>query len=366
MKSKISGVRVTSVVSVVPSIVHRFEDDMKNFPFSESSSLKLAKVMGFREHRIADKDTTLIDLAVYGADYLFKKGIISKDALSAVIFVAQNHEYPVPGNSKIFHSKLSLPKNVHCVDMYENCTGFVSGLYTAACMLASSDDIKNIMLVTSSSGACYANKTDRNTYPLVGDAAGIVIVSKAENKDDSIYFEFCHDTDQCNTLIVPAGGLRCPCSEETAKMETDEMGNTRSKNQLHMDGTAVFHYVMEAMPPLLEDLCAYSDVSKENIDYFLTHQPNRFMLEKLADLLKVPREKVFNNVVENFGNSSCATIPVAIALNMKDMILSKQYKTCFAAFGAGMSVGAAITDFGKLNCCALIEHPCSGSNEYKE
>lgn len=363
MKAKITGVKIKSICSVVPELKSKFVDEMKEFPFSEASSLKLAKVMGFREHRIADPKTTLVDLAAYGINCLFVNNVIKKDDVSAIVFVAQQNDHPVPGNSKIIHGMLDFPKSVHCVDMYENCTGFISGLYTACSMIASSD-LKNVIVIVSNSGSCYGNKKDRNIYPLCGDAAGVAVVSQSDNSNDTIYFDFHHDGSQRETLLVPAGGMRMPATAETAKLVEDEMGNFRSLNQLHMDGTAVFHFVMESIPPVLDELCEFSNVRKEEIDYYLTHQPNRFMLEKLADLLKVPRKNLFNNIVENFGNSSCATIPVDIAFNLGEKLEHNNYKVCFAAFGAGMSVASAICNLGNMAFCKLVEHPCKGSNDF--
>lgn len=363
MKTAISGVRIRALCSVVPANVCKFEEELKDFPFSEHSSRRLAQVMGFKEHRIADPKTTLVDLAAYGANYLFSKNVIDRDHLSALVFVSQHNDHPVPGNSKILHGFLNLSKDTHCVDMYENCTGFISGLYTACAMLKSSD-LENVMLVVSNSGACYGNKKDRNTYPLCGDAAGVAIISKSKDPDNKIYFDFHHDGSQRETLLVPAGGMRMPATSETAKVVQDEMGNFRSLNQLHMDGTAVFHYVMENVPPVLKEICEFAGVQKDDIEYHLTHQPNRFMLEKLADLVKVPREKMFNNIVENFGNSSCSTIPVNIAFNLGNKLTNENHLVCMSAFGGGMSVGAAICHLGMFDCCDLIEHPCKGSNDY--
>lgn len=144
-------------------------------------------------------------------------------------------------------------------------------------------------------------------------------------------------------------------------MTKDEMGNYRSLNDMHMDGTAVFQFVMESVPPLVEEACRYAGVDKGDIRYHLTHQPNRFMLEKLADLMEVPREILFNNIVENFGNSSSVTIPVNIAFNLGERLLRERPLVCCSAFGAGLSLAAAICRLGKMDFCELIEHPGNGA-----
>lgn len=362
MQARIKGVKIRGISSVVPTNVCYFSEELKEFPFPENSSKKLGKVMGFKEHRIADPKTTLCDLAAYNLDYIFKKGFVDKGNLDAIIFAAQQADHPVPGNSKVIHGMLELDKNTHCVDLYENCTGFIAALYQACCMINSG--LREIAVIASDAGACYGNKKDRNSYPLVGDACGIAIVSKSDDPDDVISFVFHHDGSRREVLITKAGGMRLPRSAETSKMEVDEMGNYRSLNNLYMDGTAVFHFVMEEVPPLIDETCFLAETRKEQIDYFLTHQPNRFMLERLSDLMNVPREKLFNNIGEYLGNSSCATIPVDISYNLRDKLIDNSYSVCFAAFGAGLSLASAVLKFGNLDFCELIEHPGNGVHRY--
>ncbi len=363
MKATIHGVRICGVCATVPSHVSRFEDELKHFPFPEKTSRRLGKVMGFKEHRIADPKTTPCDLASYTLNYLFHEKYLCKEKIQGLVVVAQQADHPIPGNSKVIHGQLGLSRDTHCIDMYENCTGFISGLYTA-CSLIAGGGLDDVVLVTTDAGSCYANIRDRNTYPLGGDAAGVTLVTRSENPEDTITFVFHHDGSRRNALLTPAGGMRLPYSEETAKVFQDEMGNYRSLNNMYMDGTAVFQFVMEEVPPLIEEICAYSSVKKQDIQYHITHQPNRFMLEKLADLMGVSRDILFNNIVENFGNSSPSTIPVNIAFNLGKRLLNECPLICFSAFGAGLSLAAALGKLGNLEFCDLIEHPGKGLIEY--
>lgn len=359
MRATIRGVRIRGICATVPKETHKFEDEIKNFPFPEKSSIRLGRVMGFREHRIADAATTPCDLASYTLNYMFRQGWAQKERLKGLLVVAQMSDHPVPGNSKVIHGQLGLAQETYCADMYENCTGFISGLYMAAAQIAAGC-LDEIALVVTDGGACHANKLDRNTYPLCGDAAGVALICKSDDPEDAMHFVFRNDGSRREALLVPAGGCRMPATAETAKPVRDEMGNFRSMNDMHMDGTAVFQFVMESVPHLVEEICAYTGIKKSQVQYHLTHQPNRFMLEKLADLMEVPREILFNNVVENFGNSSSATIPVNIAFNLGRRLLAEKHLVCLSAFGAGLSLAAAILRLGNMDFCDLIEHPGNG------
>lgn len=364
MRATIKGVKISGVCATVPDAVSYFEDEIAHFPFPEKTSRRLGRVMGFKAHRISDASTSHCDLASYTLSYLFHKGYLQKENVQAMVVVAQGSDHPIPGNSKVIHGQLGLPNETFCTDINENCIGYLSGLYSASCMIASGA-VDEVVLVTTDCGACYANPKDRNSYPLCGDAATATVISKSENPDAKIDFVFRNDGSLRDALLVPAGGSRMPATAETALLNKDEAGNYRSLNHLHMDGTAVFQFVMSEVPKIVEELLVYAGEAKENIAYFITHQPNRFMLEKLADLIRVPRDILFNNVVENLGNSSPSTIPVNIAYNLRDKMKGDSCKVCYAAFGAGLSLATALSELGPLDFCDFIEHPGNGAWEYR-
>ena len=359
MRATLHGIKIKGICATVPANVCKFEDELKYFPFPEKSSRRLGRVMGFKEHRITDTATTPCDLASFTLNHLFHEGFIEKDKLESLVVVAQMADHPVPGNSKVIHGQLDLSQETFCTDIYENCIGFISGLYSAGSQIASGA-VREVALLVTDGGGCYANKLDRNTYPLSGDGAAVIVLGKGA-PDDKIHFVFRNDGSRREALLVPAGGCRLPASAETAKMTMDEMGNYRSLNDMHMDGTAVFQFVMESVPPLVQEIYSYAGISESDVDWHLTHQPNRFMLEKLADLLHVSRAKLFNNIVENFGNSSSVTIPLNIAFNLGARLLHEKFKVCLSAFGAGLSLAAAVCELGKLEFCELIEHPGRGA-----
>ena len=150
-------------------------------------------------------------------------------------------------------------------------------------------------------------------------------------------------------LQIPAGGFRMPCSPETAVMHTDEEGNERSLDNLVMDGTAVFNFVMQDVPPMLFDLFKRANLTKDDFDWFLFHQPNRFMLQKLAEKLDVPYEKMPANVVEKYGNSSGTTVPAVTVLNFEGKNMPEKQKVCFSGFGVGLTWAAVVMDLYPFN-----------------
>jgi len=124
-----------------------------------------------------------------------------------------------------------------------------------------------------------------------------------------------------------------------------------------MDGTEVFNFVMRDVPPLILENIADSGLATGDIDYFAFHQPNRFMLEKLADKLKVPREKVPANVVEELGNSSGTTIPAVLAFNLADRLCREPMTLCLAGFGVGLTWASLCLRTAPLRYCRIQRYP---------
>ena len=168
------------------------------------------------------------------------------------------------------------------------------------------------------------------------------------------------DGTRAMALEIPAGGFRLPSTPETAIMVADEEGNERSPDNLVMDGTAVFNFVMTDVPPLLSDLVKDAGTDFSGIDKFYFHQPNKFMLQKLAEKLDVPYEKMPNNVVEHYGNSSGATIPSAMTLNDAEVLCRDSIKVCFSGFGVGLTYGGIVMNCGKFDFCETIIYSNKG------
>jgi len=150
--------------------------------------------------------------------------------------------------------------------------------------------------------------------------------------------------------------MRLPCSPQTAVLEDAGDNNLRAKDHLFMDGSAIFNFVQTEVPPLINGLLARAGRELDSVDYFLCHQPNRFMLQKLADKMKIPYQKMPSNVVERFGNSGGATIPIVLTINIADRLKSGRVNACIAGFGAGLTWAAMLMTLGPLSFCELIDY----------
>lgn len=354
MKTVFHGKKIAGVLTVLPQNEVFFDDEIENYTFPKQQTLRLKKAMGYNKHRLSKEGTTPSDLALYGMRYLFDNDILSKDDIGAIVVVSITPDYFVPQISHIIHGNLELSKDVICLDISQACCGFVYGMMEAFLLLDHFDENKNVVVVNADVLSHKVSKKDRNSFPLIGDAATITVVENSRFNNE-IPFLLKADGSRREALIIPAGGLRLPSNEETAKLLDDGTGNWRSLNDICMDGTEIFEFAMREVPPMIEDITNYAKVRKDEIDYFIFHQPNKFMLQKIADMLEVDREKVFMNIVANYGNTSGASIPMDITHNMReDNTQNVKRKCLIAAFGAGLNWGALIMDLGNMNFCDTI------------
>jgi 3-oxoacyl-[acyl-carrier-protein] synthase-3 len=349
------GKRITGILALVPANEASFFEEMENFDFPRNRSLKLAEVMGYDKHRLVESGVS--DLAVFALQHLSAQGLLRADEIDALVLVTQTPDHLMPPTSSIIQGRLNLKQDMLCLDINQGCAGYIVGLIEAL-LLLEQESIRKVVLVNADVMSRKTSPKDRNSYPLIGDAASVTIIER-DAEDSVIHANLKMDGTRNEALMIPAGGMRMPSTPETALFEDVGDANFRAKDHLRMDGSAVFNFVQVEVPPMIESLLAEADESMDAIDWFVFHQPNRFMLRKLADKMKISHAKMPSNVVEHFGNSSGVTIPVAIAFNLRSRIITEHFRICLAGFGVGLTWGSMLLRLGGLDFCDLIDYPDS-------
>jgi 3-oxoacyl-[acyl-carrier-protein] synthase-3 len=359
VKFSFTNKRIAGILTVLPAHERTFLEDMKNFDFPEEKSLKLMKVMGYEKHRLVKNETTCVsDLAVFGFQHLFEKGLVKPDDLDALIVVTQSPDYYMPATSNVIQGRLNLKHDMLCIDIPQGCAGFIIGLIQAFMMLDQAS-INKVALVNADVLSRKVSRRDKNSFPLIGDAACITIVEKTTD-GTTIHANLKMNGTGYDVLMIPAGGFRMPSTPETAKLEDVGDNNWRAKDNLTMNGTAVFNFVQVEVPPMIDALMQQAEMTVDQVDYFMFHQPNKFMLGKLADKMKVPRDRMPSNIVENFGNASGATVPTNITFNLGRDLTTATKKLCFAGFGVGLTWASMVMPVGPLGFCEMVDYPEAG------
>lgn len=351
MQTVFKGKKISGMLGILPENVYEFDEETKNFPISRASRLK--KIMGYGKRRRVKKDTTTSDLCLLGMRYLLEHNLLKKEEVGAIIVVTITPDYFIPHVSNIIHGDCGFANDVICMDIPQACTGFLVGLTEAFMLL---EHMKGKKVVVFTGNVLCRKSIEEEVFeepPFGGDAATVAIVENDPNGED-IYCDLRMDGKERNCLIMPGGAFKFPWQAKGSKIDVGD-GILRDANRLNMDGSAVFNFVQREIPPMIDDLMAFSGKSKSDMDWYLFHQPNKFMLQKLADKMGVPREKMFMNIVEEFGNSGSSVIGINIVHNLSSQLKDNVYECCLSAFGGGMSWGAMIMKLGNMDFCEMIE-----------
>lgn len=344
--------KITGMLAVMPENEYDYDEETKKIATLQSRRLK--RVMGFGKRRVVKKTTATSDMLHYAMKYLLDKELINVQDVGAIIVVGLTPDYFIPHNSNILHGQFGFDKDVVCVDIPQGCCGFMLGMMEASMLLEHMQDKKAIIFTCDVLNR--KDVTDDIEAPSFGgDACSVTVMEHDENATD-IYFSSYTDGANRDALIMHAGGWKLPRSEETSipvDMGYGD-GSMKPKDALWMNGSKVFNFVQKEVPPMIEEMYEYSGISKEMIDIYFFHQPNQFMLHKLAERMSVPYEKMPSNIVGKYGNSSGSTIPVTITDNYGERLEKEQVKCCLSGFGAGLAWSCAIMDLGYLDFCRLV------------
>lgn len=361
MNFKFDNVDIRGILCVIPENERSFDEEISNYEFSEETSRKLRDTMGYNKHRLAEEGSTITDYACFGLRYLIEENLLKKEDIDALFVVGSMMDYVMPPTSNIIQGRLGLKEDCYCLDIAQACAGFEIGMIQSFQILQQ-DCVRKVVLINADLLGLKVSKRDRNSYPLIGDGASITILEKRETVG-KVHANVKMDGKGAFAIQIPAGGLAKPCDEETRIEHKDQFGNWRSEEHLVMKGDEVFIFAQKKVPPMINDLIEYAQVNSDDIDFFMLHQPNRFMLQKIARKLKVDESRLPMNIVENFGNSSGVTVPLNICYNIGERLLNNTYRLCMAGFGGGLVWSSILMNVGPLDFCKIIEFPKFDSSE---
>lgn len=351
MQIRSSGKSISSIIGVLPEREALFDDEVENYDFPVNQTMRLKKIMGYDRHRLSKASTTVSDLALHGLQHMLSNDQIVRSEIGAIVTVTLCPDHLVPHTGGIIQSRIGLGHDVICIDIAQGCCGFLLGLIHSF-MLLDHLGSKKVLLINGDVLSHKVSTKDRSDFPLIGDGASITVVENSGG-DSSIYCEMHMDGSRGDAIKIPAGGMRMPCTPETAKIRDAGDGNKRSLDHLCMDGAGVFSFVQTEVPPMLERI--FREVEPmESFDRFFFHQPNRFMLQKLAESVGIPEERLPMDLVEKYGNLSGASIPFVIAMNSREDVLSRRLRCCMSAFGSGLAWGTILMDIGPMANCEII------------
>ncbi len=292
------------------------------------------KKIGIKNRYIADENETSISLGVSAAQKLFHKLSLNVKEIDFVIFCSQTHDYILPQSSTIIQDKLNLRNDIGTIDINHGCSGYIYGLSLAKSLI-NSENIRKILFITSDTYSKYIHQKDRSLRSIFGDGASATLI---EYTDEISIENFVFGTDGSGAkdLMIQNGGTKF---KKTLNPELLEYGtnNYYTKNCIHMNGPKIFQFTIKAIPKALKSLLIANNKSIDEIDYFIFHQANQFMLETLRKISGIPKEKFIIDM-KDYGNTVSSTIPIALS-----KLLVKENKTfLLLGFGVGLSFAGTV------------------------
>ena len=295
---------------------------------------------GIVQRHWVDDNTSNSDLGLIASVNAIKNAGLDKKDIDMIIYATLSPDHDFPGTGCFLQAKLELPE-IAVLDIRQQCTGFIYALSIADKFILSGSH-KNILVVGSEVHSKGLDKTPngRNVSVLFGDGAGAVVVSRKDLNDPKtesriISTQLFADGAFAKELWIPAPGTG---------NGADRMNHHMLELGLHypqMNGKAVFIHATKRMAECLVSVCKETNINLSDIDLFLFHQANLRINSKVAELLSIPEEKVFNTI-QNYGNTTAATIPLGMDDAIKAGVLKKGMLVASAAFGSGFTWASAI------------------------
>ena len=347
--STIQSVSIKGIAAAVPkNVVYNKDYEL----FSELDYEKFVNSVGIEQRRVTPKGMCTSDLCFESANKLLIDLGWLPNEVDALIFVSHTPDYKLPATSCILQDRLQLSKDCMTLDISLGCSGFPHGLHTLSAILQGGHFKKGLLLVGNTQSH-YSSYYDKSVYPLFADA-GTAVALEFDPKAEPMYFNFGTDGSGYKSIIIEDGGCRNPVNKES--FDYYDLGNGNKKTGLHegLDGMDVYSFGIKVAPQSFRKLFEYSAFSKEKIDYFLFHQANKMMIEKIVKKLDLAENFVPMNI-KYFGNTSCASIPLLMVTNLRNKLINDSLNLFFCGFGVGLSWGSAICSTQNIICSELIE-----------
>jgi 3-oxoacyl-[acyl-carrier-protein] synthase-3 len=317
------------------------DNNQLNTEFPEWSSDKISQKTGIYERRIAAEKEFSSDLGLNAALRLFDENNIDPGTIDFILFCTQSPDYFLPTTACILQDKLSIPSSAGALDYNLGCSGYVYGLAIAKGLLAAGIATR-VLLITAETYSKFINFKDKSNRTLFGDAASASLISLDNDGGEILDFSLGTDGRGAENLIVKNGGMRY------RHLESDDViiDNTfeSNNNNLYMNGPEIFRFTSQAVPVLVNDTLTKNKVFLEDIDLFIFHQANQFMLDYIRKKLSIPNEK-FYIFLKNCGNTVSSTIPIALYNAVKEKKIKKNNLILLAGFGVGYSWGGTILKY---------------------
>ena len=322
----------------LPEKVVTNEELLQEFP--EWSVDKVAAKVGVNSRHLAVDNETAGDMAEKAARKLFEEYSIDPKSIDFLMLCTQSPDYFLPSTACILQNRLGIPTSAGAFDYNLGCSGCVYGMVIAKGLIESGM-AKNVLVLTAETYQKYLHPSDKSNRSIFGDGAAACLIS-TEGIAEIGNFSLGTDGSGAEHLIVKTGAARC--KQATGNVAEDEDGHLRFDDYLYMNGSAIFNFTLEAVPAMMKDILEKNQMEQDDVNYFVFHQANKFMLNTIRKVCVLPKDKFYVNL-ESTGNTVSSTVMIALKDSIDNGTILPGMKVMVTGFGVGLSWGGTILKF---------------------
>ncbi len=329
--------RIAAIDYYLPENV--LSNELLSREFPEWSVEKISAKTGIHNRHIAGDEEFASDLAASAAKRLFAQLEIRPDEIDYLLVCTQSPDYLLPSTACVVHEAINLRKDAGSSDINLGCSGFVYALGQAKGLIESGQ-VSNVLILTTDTYSKFVNRSDKSVRTIFGDGAAAALITDDGAAGQLDAFVYGTDGSGARHLIVPKGGLR-DGTGLAPNADAESRGLESNGYDLYMDGPEIFNFTIRTVPESVDAILGKASMVIEDIDLFVFHQANAFMLDHLRRKLKLPREKFFVSLQES-GNTVSSTIPIALRDAEMQGVLQRGQRVLLLGFGVGLSWGGLV------------------------
>ena len=322
----------------LPEKVVTNEELVKEFP--EWSVEKVAQKVGVESRHLAAENETAGDMAEKAARKMFDEYGIDPSSINFLLFCTQSPDYFLPSTACVLQDRLGIPTSAGAFDYNLGCSGCVYGMAVAKGIIAAGI-AKNVLLLTAETYQKYLHPLDKSNRSIFGDGAAACLIS-TEGFAEIGEFSLGTDGSGANNLIVKTGASRQ--KKATGRFVEDEEGHIWYDDYLYMNGGNIFNFTLNAVPDMMKEILEKNGLEKDQIDYYLFHQANKYMLNTIRKVCVLPKDKFYINLATT-GNTVSSTVLIGLKDCIVNKIIQPRNNVMIAGFGVGLSWGGSVLSF---------------------
>lgn len=329
---------IKAISYYLPEKVVTNEELVKEFP--EWSVEKVAQKVGVDSRHVAADEETAGDMAGKAARKLFEEYKIDPKTIDFLMLCTQSPDYFLPSTACVLQDRLGIPTSAGAFDYNLGCSGCIYGMAMAKGLIASGI-AKNILLLTAETYNKYLHPSDKSNRSIFGDGAAACLIS-TDGFAEIGEFSLGTDGSGANNLIVKTGASRQKTA--TRKYVEDEEGHMWYDDYLYMNGGNIFNFTLESVPAMMKEILEKNNLEKDQIDYYVFHQANKFMLNTIRKVCVLPKDKFYVDLAST-GNTVSSTVLIGLKDCMMKSFINAGDTVMISGFGVGLSWGGTILKF---------------------